>query len=768
MRTTLWAALRVKGPRIVASRIVSLIVVAGLAAGLTGAVLAPAQSQRPDNRRHLLLVPDTATATAALARTDARVVAEYESFSLVEAQGRDDQRLRRAGAERRDDMRTVETAAGTIDPTALRRALVAKEGPDRDEVLALVQFIGPLKDAWLERLRATGVRIVTYQAENAFVVHARGRAVDRLAALQGGDPAVRAVGVVTAADKLEDRSSRSGTFAVTTVKGAAGKDAREETAQAGPPAGAAPVNVGALRTDYRNLTSTEAVSLASDPGVVAIEAYSDPELSDERAAQIVAGNLTAGFAPSAPTYLGWLVDPARIPDSSTFGFAIDVTDEGLDNGANPTAHNDFKELGSGPTRVAYEADYTSDPDARDCGGHGTNVASIATGYNTATGSPQVEDSAGYNHGLGVAPFVRLGASKVFECDGDFSSSWTPSALTAAAYAGGARISNNSWGTGNVTAWGDYSARSAAYDQLVRDARPGAGTDAGNQQMVEVFSAGNDGEGNPGFPDEGYGTISAEGAAKNVITVGASEGVRASGLDGCGVPNSGANSARDIIDFSSRGPTDDGRLKPDLVAPGTHITGAAPQHAGYAGFGTCNQFVSGSTSYSLISGSSQAAPQVSGAAALVRHWYARTQGADASPALTKALLVNTATDLGGGQNGKGDSIAPGPNSDQGWGRVNLGNTFDSTVREYRDQLPADFLDASGQSRIHSYSVQDTTKPVKVTLAWTDVPGPTSGNPVVNNLDLVVDTGGRTYKGNVFDGALSRTGGSADPRNNTESV
>jgi hypothetical protein len=43
---------------------------------------------------------------------------------------------------------------------------------------------------------------------------------------------------------------------------------------------------------------------------------------------------------------------------------------------------------------------------------------------------------------------------------------------------------------------------------------------------------------------------------------------------------GADSARDIVDFSSRGPTDDGRLKPDLVAPGTHIAGAAPQHAGY--------------------------------------------------------------------------------------------------------------------------------------------------------------------------------------------
>ena len=59
-------------------------------------------------------------------------------------------------------------------------------------------------------------------------------------------------------------------------------------------------------------------------------------------------------------------------------------------------------------------------------------------------------------------------------------------------------------------------------------------------------------------------------------------------------------------------------------------------------------------------------------------------------------------------------------------------------------------------------------MKVTLAWTDAPGTSTANPVVNDLDLVVDAGGRTYKGNVFGGAFSRTGGSADPRNNLESV
>ena len=213
-------------------------------------------------------------------------------------------------------------------------------------------------------------------------------------------------------------------------------------------------------------------------------------------------------------------------------------------------------------------------------------------------------------------------------------------LTSDAYAGGARVSNNSWGISN---FGGYHAASQAYDALVRDASAGT---PGNQEMVEVFSAGNDGDGkgNPLDPkgDEGYGSVTAPGTAKNVITVGAAESVRGSGTDGCGVTNGGADSATDIINFSGRGPTQDGRLKPDLVAPGTHITGASPQHAGYTGAWVCDKNFGGSSFYSLVSGTSQATPHVAGAAALVRDWYVRQVDPQApSPALTKAILVNSA-------------------------------------------------------------------------------------------------------------------------------
>ena len=118
-----------KGPRIFASRLASLIIFRLVIAALMGGALADAESQPADTHRHLLVVPDTPEAMAALARTDARVVASYESFALVEADGADDERLRAAGADRRDDMRSVRTAAGTSTPERARARWRARRRP---------------------------------------------------------------------------------------------------------------------------------------------------------------------------------------------------------------------------------------------------------------------------------------------------------------------------------------------------------------------------------------------------------------------------------------------------------------------------------------------------------------------------------------------------------------------------------------------------------------------------------------------------------------
>ena len=384
----------------------------------------------------------------------------------------------------------------------------------------------------------------------------------------------------------------------------------------------------------------------------------------------------------------------------------------------------------------------------------------------------------------MAPFVRLGSSVIFDPNTftfpDFED------LQSRAYNDGARISSNSWG---ADTGGSYNLDSPRYDSLVRDAQPtgSAVPVAGNQQMVIVFAAGNAGP--------GTNTVGAPGTAKNVITAGASEnshshstangGNSSIGNDGCLIPDTGADSLNDIISFSSRGPTDDSRKKPDLVAPGTHVTGGVAQAASpgptgtalscFAATGVCalsgggvvgdpdNFFPLGQQFYTTSSGTSHSTPAIAGGAAMVRQFFVNQGATPPSPAMTKAYLMNSARYLTGAS--ANDTLW---SNNQGMGLMDLGFAFDGVARILNDELAADMFTATGQTRTITGSVSDTSRPFRVTLAWTDAPGSTAGNAFRNDLDLTVTVGGNIYKGNVFSGANSITGGTADTRNNVESV
>src|SRR5262249_40971281 len=381
------------------------------------------------------------------------------------------------------------------------------------------------------------------------------------------------------------------------------------------------------------------------------------------------------------------------------------------------------------------------------------------------------DADGFRYGLGIAPYVKIGSSVIF----DPKHFTFPNAvnLESRAYADGARISSNSWGS---NASGAYTVDAQAYDALVRDSQPAGSAieQPGNQQMVIVFAAGNQGP----FSS----TIGSPGTAKNVITVGAAENVQAfGGNDGCAKGDQAADSANDMADFSRPGATADGRTKPDLVAPGTHISGGAPQvrnpppngqaNPCYLGEGVCGGlggdpfFPLGQQFYTASSGTSHSTPAVAGAAALVRQRFINAGQNAPSPAMTKAVLMNTARYM------KGVSARDSLWSNyQGMGEVNLTSFFDlfNTPTITRDQRSTDIFTATGQIRAVTGTISNTTKPLRVTLAWTDAPGSTVGNAYVNDLNLEVTAGGQTYYGNVFNGAISVPGGSPDTRNNIESV
>jgi hypothetical protein len=545
---------------------------------------------------------------------------------------------------------------------------------------------------------------------------------------------------------------------------------------------------------YRNLVvrmdPAEVETVAARSDVISIAPYVMPKKFDERQGMIVAGQLT-GNVPTGPGYLAWLTSKGFTQQQFTdSGLVVDVCDSGIDNGS--TNANHFGLYTSGNTglasRVAYarlEGTPNSGSTIQGCDGHGTLNAHIIGGYNNSSAGFPHQDSAGYRYGLGIAPFVKVGSSTIFDSDNFTSPDYED--MISRAYRDGARISSDSWG---ADTYGGYDIDAQQYDALVRDAQQtgSAVPVAGNQEMTIVFAAGNAGS--------GAGTVGSPGTAKNVITVGAAENVHshattnggnsATGADGCDTADDEANSANDIASFSSRGPCSDGRKKPEIVAPGTHVTGGVAQEvkamagngndlACFAGTGVCalpgggtagstnNFFPLGQQWYSTSSGTSHSTPAVAGGAALVYQYFLNQSLNAPSPAMMKAFLMNAARYMTGVD--AGDDLW---SNDQGMGMMNLDFAFDGTARILRDQEPADTFTASGQSRAISGLVNNSGKPVRVSLSWTDAPGSTSGNAYNNNLNLSVTAGGKTYLGNVFNGAVSTNGGTADAKNNTESV
>jgi Subtilase family len=611
--------------------------------------------------------------------------------------------------------------------------------------LFTVQFVGPIKAEWRAAIEKTGARIITYIPNNAYIVRADSRAAFGVWQLKTQHPFVQYVGDYEPAFRMSPelravRQTDASAYVNVTVQYVDGP----ETAMKIEALKRTAVQfLGESRVlNYHNVTVTIPVSqltvLANDDDVFAIEAYKKFVRMDEAQGQIVAGNLT-GNSPSGPGYLAWLASKGF--NSSQFGsFSVNVVDDATSLSGHP-------DLPSG--RIAFQNNPSGQTGPQS--GHGFLNANIIAGFNNGTGAA-FEDASGFNYGLGIAPWARVGSTAVF---GPVLAD--PSAWESTAYGQSARISSISIVLADETGapLSRYESTAQLYDSIVRDARS---TVAGLQQLTVVFAAGNFGSGS--------NTVASPSTAKNVISVGASENVRQTGTDGCGIPNSGANSANDMAGFSSRGPVNaaggDGRVKPDIVAPGTHIQAGVPQ-SNYDGSGLCGGqfFPPGQTRYSWNSGTSHATPAVSGGAALVYQNFLNKGLGAPSPAMVKAFLMNSASYMTG--TGAGGNL---PSNSQGMGRMNLGRAFDGAPRILVNQTQ--LLNTTGQVYQVSGHVCSSTQPFRVTLAWTDAPGAITGAPWVNNLDLVVTVGGQTYRGNVFTGGNSRTGGAADVRNNVESV
>lgn len=679
------------------------------------------------------------------------VIEDYGAFVLMNAPREAAERvtlLSASGSSVRDDLNVLLLRAGAFDTTEGETVAASALGePDfADEQLYLVQFVGPIKKQWLKELKSHA-EIVSYIPNNAYLVRATAQGLSQINSLKSEVAShVQWTGAFKPAYKIAPEVTLDSDQEITsTIQLVSSANTASEIRDLIARSSASIIGDATTVLNYTNIRikvqPRRLPAIARMSTVVWIERWDEPVMHDEKQGLILAGRLTGSEAPSS--YLAWLQSKGI---TSAPDFIVDVADSGIDQGSlDPQViHKDFLNS-SGLSRVAY-ARYVGafDDDAipLDYIGHGTINASILGGYNIDSGFPYV-DPDGYRFGLGIHPYARLGVTQIF-APGYTNPSFP--VMLDKMYNDGARISSNSWGTYNNT----YTTACQAYDSLVRDAQSAV---PGNQEMTIVFSSGNNGPG---------GNLTSPGNAKNTILVGASENLRA-GVDGCGVDSTGADDISSLIDFSSGGPTSDGRKKPDICAPGTHIQGARSQARGYNASGICGpgNYPSGQSLYTWSSGTSHAAPAVAGGAAIVRQVFQQSVGHPPSPALIKAYLTNSASYMNGFM--AGDSL---PGANQGWGLMNLGRALDGVSRLMVDQDQV--IQNTGQVITVQGRIADPSKPFRVTLAWTDAPGSPAASPIVNDLDLQVDFGGNTYFGNHFSGGVSIAGGEADRLNNLESV
>ena len=222
-------------------------------------------------------------------------------------------------------------------------------------------------------------------------------------------------------------------------------------------------------------------------------------------------------------------------------------------------------------------------------------------------------------------------------------------------------------------------------------------------------------------NNGYDIITTYATAKNILTVGAVEAIPAGYSHPADVR---------IASFSSWGPTDDGRIKPDLVANGVAVFSAGG---------------SSDSAYATLNGTSMATPSVAGTLLLLQEYYASLHnGAFMRAATLKGLAIHAADEAG---------TAPGPDYVYGWGLLNAQRAAQVIGGSGQGHLLAEKILVQGDAYTQSV-IASGRGPLVVTISWSDPPGPAlvastttlnNRSPrLVNDLDVRVADAAGTYQ------------------------
>jgi hypothetical protein len=237
-------------------------------------------------------------------------------------------------------------------------------------------------------------------------------------------------------------------------------------------------------------------------------------------------------------------------------------------------------------------------------------------------------------------------------------------------------------------------------------------------------------------NDGYDIISTTGNAKNILTVGAVESIQQA--------PSQASELR-VSTFSSWGPTDDGRIKPDIMGVGTDILSTS---------------TATNASYSTLSGTSMSSPNVAGSLFLLQQLYNRlNNGKFLRSATLKGLAIHTAMDFG----------PLGPDYQSGWGILNAENAAKVIQNEEKTSAIRELTLSNGTNYTEKIIASGTGN-IQATLAWTDPEGNVmpliasslnNRSPrLVNDLDLKIQDSKGNYLPFILDpenpSALAKTG------------
>ena len=388
---------------------------------------------------------------------------------------------------------------------------------------------------------------------------------------------------------------------------------------------------------------------------------------------------------------------------------VSTSDSGIDTGDVATLHRDLADRVCGIGVVEG-----CNPEDRN--GHGTHTAGSIVG----TGAMSDGTIRGTAWGAKLWAWFCDGVDGYIYTPDDYDDLFRPNQANWPTF-----IHSASWG--NDTA-GTYDVQCADMDRYVWE----------HPDFLPVIANGNAGS--------GAGTVGSPAAAKNVLAVGATQNLRTSPSMGWANGNPASTAS-----YSSRGPCQDGRIKPDVAAPGTGILSTRAYACAYKNYGAA-----ANTNYAYNCGTSMATPLTAGAVALVREWLVDRCGftnETPSAALMKAVVTGGA---------KGASV---PDNKQGWGRVDLEGTLFPSNRAVKliDRIPFD------EGKTFTYLVETTNAaPLDVQLVWVDSPAASGSRQsrarLVNDLDLWVsaETNG------VEQVWLGNGGAVPDRLNTTESV